>query len=183
MTTQIFSLFAFLSFFISQTAVSAITVLPSLKVTVPMQTQTTYYTCGPASSMSVLRYFGKGKGNSEMGLARLMDTSTATGTRFWNLANVLNNRGLKAVVKKGATVTDLRNALKLNQPVIMNIDDEGGHYVVLAGVDSKYIYFMDPWYDFTTYRKWGIQKFYNHWYDYHNGTRYNRLGIFVSKRL
>ncbi len=171
----------FLTYFVPNVSQARTQNLPGLSINVPMFNQSTYYTCGPASSMSVLKYFGLGKGNNEMYLANLMKTSTETGTRFWNLAEVLNQRGLSAVVYTGLSIADLRNALRKNQAVIINFDYDGGHYVVLAGMDNTHVYFMDPWYTFSTYQKWEIPHFEAQWYDSHDGVRYERLGIIIDK--
>ncbi len=176
MRSQIIFLFIFLTFLVPNIALSYQPTIP-----VPMFNQTTDYTCGPASSMSVLKYYGMSKGNSELKLAEEMGTIKTTGTRFWNLAKILEQKGLKAIVKLGTSLADLRAAAKLKQPVIINIDDEGGHYVVLAGFDKSHIFFMDPWFAYSTYTKWDIKTFEDHWYDTHEGVKYERLGIFISK--
>jgi predicted double-glycine peptidase len=181
MRTQFLLLFTFLTFFVPKVAFSFQVGLPSRSIPVPMFNQTTDYTCGPASSMSVLKYLGMSKGNSEMKLAEEMGTLTTTGTRFWNLAKIFEQKGLKAFVKIGTTIAELRAAVRLKQPVIINLDDEGGHYVVLAGFDKSNIFFMDPWYAYSSYRKWDLKKFEAHWYDSHDGVKYDRLGIFISK--
>jgi predicted double-glycine peptidase len=183
MNSKLFFLFVFLSLFISQTqAADRRNELPTLSMSLPIYTQTTYYTCGPSTAMSVLKYFGLDKGQSEMGLATKMQTLKSTGTRYWNMIKVLNTLGLYAKAYTGVSLTSLRNALKQKEAVIVNLDDDGGHYVVLAGMTDSHVYFMDPWYAYTTYTRWDIRNFERQWYDYHNGRRYSRLGIFISKK-
>lgn len=184
MSTKFLSLFVFLSLFIQSThAAPRRTELPSLSMKLPMFTQTTYYTCGPASSMSILKYYGLDQVTSEMDLAKKMQTLTSTGTRFWNLANTLKTLGLDAVTYTGVSIKTLKKALQMNQAVILNFDDDGGHYAVLAGLDNTHIYLMDPWYTHPTYTRWEIKSFERNWYDSHDGRLYRRLGVFINKKI
>jgi predicted double-glycine peptidase len=121
---------------------------------VPITHQATNYTCGPAALVSVLGYYGKSNTN-ESQLAELANTTQA-GTAILDLARVANNQGVLADFRDRLTWEDLEAVNRRGDLSIVAIQAWGddptayrsgwsdGHYVVVVGMDTEKIYFMDP---------------------------------------
>lgn len=151
--------------------------------------QTTDYTCGPASLLSVL-YYWKATDDEEPDLYGLLETTSKDGTRPEKLAEGARHYGLQAHLQDGLSLEDLKAALKRRETVILDIqawrdDDptpetwednwEDGHYVVLIGMDASYVYVMDP----STPLRYGYipaRELLTRWHDYHeaDGKRQER---------
>jgi len=137
--------------------------------------QTTEYTCGPASVITLLRYYGRE--GDEMTIAEEMGTSTTCGTNPDQMTDWLNRNGFTATWKEGGTLELIRENLDAQRPVLVEWSDWGGHWVVAIGYDTRnttnpmddVIIFADP-YDhhddnpdgFDTFN---AQRFYYMWYD------------------
>jgi len=119
--------------------------------------QSTEYSCGASSLQAVLSYWGKNV--DEQGLMQKLHTSSETGTYVGDIARVAREFGFSAEVKENLTLEDLHAALKKGLPVIVcgqawrsredsdksvQQDWENDHYVVVLGMDDKYIYYQDP---------------------------------------
>jgi len=142
--------------------------------------QTTEYTCGPSSVITLLNYY-KRTGN-EMKIASEMETDTTTGTTPEKMTAWLNKNGFKASWHEHGTLETLRNNLKKNKPTIVEWIDWGGHWVVVIGYDTRntkdpmddVIIFADP-YDRHDGNPDGItwfnaQRFYYMWFgELHTG--------------
>ena len=137
--------------------------------------QTTEYTCGPASVISLLRFYGR-DGN-EMSIANEMGTSTTNGTTPEQMTNWLNNNGFTASWQQYGSLDTLRNNLAANKPTLVEWSDWGGHWVLVIGYDTRgtsdlmddVIIFADPYdrhddnLDGVTW--FNAQRFYYMWYD------------------
>ncbi len=125
---------------------------------VPLIRQATHYSCGPASLLSILYYWGVYDGPESDLYARLA-TTEADGTRPDKLVAAAKAFGLAASMREGVTLCELRKALAAGQTVIVNFqawrdgktagtpwrqDWEDGHYAVLVGMTADKAYFMDP---------------------------------------
>ncbi len=131
--------------------------LPKTALRLPAMRQATDYSCGAASLLSVLTYWGVYDG-TESGLYKELETTPKDGTEPPSLARAAERRGLAAELREGMTVKDLRDAVARGATVILDIqawkdakstvswenDWDDGHYVVLAGVDDDNAYVMDP---------------------------------------
>jgi predicted double-glycine peptidase len=119
--------------------------------------QSTEYSCGAAALQAVLFHWGKEV--DEKKLMELLHTSPETGTYVGDIVRVSRMLGLKAELHENVTLEELHEALKQGESVIVcgqawrsredsdrsaQEDWEDGHYVVILGMDKKYVYYQDP---------------------------------------
>ena len=137
--------------------------------------QTTEYTCGPSAVLSLLNYLGKT--GDEMTIAKEMGTSTSIGTNPEQMTTWLNSHGFIASWHEEGTLEMIRANLKNKIPTLVEWSDWGGHWVLVAGYDTRnteildddVIIFADPYDrhdDFKDGLTWfNAQRFYYMWYD------------------
>ncbi len=119
--------------------------------------QSTEYSCGASALQAVLSYWGKDVEEQE--LMQRLNTSPETGTYVGDIVRVAREFGLNAEVKENLTLPDLHAALKKGMPVItcgqawrtredsdksVQEDWADDHYIVVLGMDDKYVYYQDP---------------------------------------
>jgi predicted double-glycine peptidase/uncharacterized membrane protein len=119
--------------------------------------QSTEYSCGASALQAVLSYWGKDVEEQE--LMQRLHTSAETGTYVGDIARVAREFGFSAEVKEDLTLPDLHAALTKGIPVIVcgqawrsredsdksaQEDWEDDHYIVVLGMDKKYVYWQDP---------------------------------------
>ena len=169
--------------------------LPAGALAVPLVRQATSYSCGAAALQSVLAYWGAYDGG-ESGLYALLATTPKDGTDPVHLASGAVHFGLKAELREGMTLDELRRLLDSGDTVILDLqawrvagatvswqdDWEDGHYVVLVGMDAKNAYVMDP----STLGRYAwlpLTELEERWHDYEDRDgpirRYLRLGIVI----
>lgn len=168
--------------------------MPADYLPLPITTQETNYSCGAASALSVLRYWQAYDGD-ERSLYELLGTKPQDGTPPESIARGLRQLGLRAELREGMTIGDLRAALRRGDSVILDIqawrEDEDtpwserwqdGHYVALVGMDEHYAYLMDP----STPDRYAyvpLPELLERWHDYEDRDgpprRYYQLGIVV----
>jgi predicted double-glycine peptidase len=122
---------------------------------VPIISQATPWTCGPASLMAALVYFGL-YDDTESRLATELGATPEQGIDPGSIAALARRLGLHAEVRTGLTLDDLAAELARGSVVILAVqawaarpvdpatDWEDGHYVVLVGIDEARVYAMDP---------------------------------------
>jgi len=137
--------------------------------------QTTEYTCGPASVVTLLKWYGRNA--DEMQLAKEMNTSSTCGTTPENMASWLDGHGFTVTWGENGTLEMLRENLKNKVPTLIEWSDWGGHWVVAVGYDTRnteslmddVIIFADPYDrhdDLEDGLDWfNAQRFYYMWYD------------------
>jgi len=159
--------------------------------------QSTEYSCGAAALQAVLSFWGKDL--SEQELIRLLHTSPDTGTYVGDIARVARELGFSASVREDISLDELHNALKKGESVIIcgqawrsredseksvQEDWEDGHYIVVLGMDRKYVYYQDPFIQrgkgFVTH-----QRFEQSWHNVRGKTAADtkkqvHLGVFIS---
>jgi predicted double-glycine peptidase len=140
---------------IAATATAHAQSLPPDALPVPLVRQIADYDCGAASLAAVLYYFRVFDGR-EPQLFRALHISTKDGVEPARIAEVARQHGLRAELRRDATVDELRAALSRREPVILDLqawpertrdwrsDWDDGHYVVLVGADAQFLYVMDP---------------------------------------
>ena len=168
---------------------------------VPDVRQSTAYSCGTAALQAVLHYYGIEE--REDRLMKELKTSPDEGTRPAEIVRVAKDHGLRAEMREGLAIEDLKAALDHGIPVIADIQAwkggdgsipswakswEDGHYVIVLGLDAALVYVEDP----ALLGCRGIiprAEFLERWHDYDGrppyeaGRRaYIRMGIFLEGR-
>jgi predicted double-glycine peptidase len=159
---------------------------------VPLISQATPWTCGAASLMAALVYFGvfdepESRLDSELG------ATPQDGVPPDRIADEARVFGLEADVRTEMTLADLAGELARGSVVIVALQAwpseagadpaagwEDGHYVVVVGLDGSRVYAMDPSVR-TGYAYLTRDAFMRRWHDYDvvDGRRlaWERLGI------
>lgn len=163
-------------------------------VPVPLISQSSPWTCGPAAVMAVLVYFGAFDG-AESQLDVELRATREDGTRVSDIVAVTRRFGLRAEARTGLALDDLRRELAGGAVVIVALQAwasgevtdwrshwEDGHYVVVVGVTEDRVYVMDPSVR-TGYAYLPREEFVERWHDYDvDGGRkvvWDRLGIVI----
>jgi uncharacterized protein len=130
---------------------SALVYLPDVR-------QGTNYTCGVSCMQSVLYYWGKDV--EEDDLARMLNTTSESGTYPQDMVSVARRLGFQAEYRDNLTLEDLEESLRQGIPVIIDgqawrdpADNstpwseewDEGHYMVVLGMDDQKVYLEDPW--------------------------------------
>ena len=169
-------------------------VAPQL-VPVPLISQSSPWTCGPAALMAVLVYFGVFD-ETESVLERELGATPEEGTAVTSLVAVARRYGLDADARTDLTLEDLDRALARGTVVIVALQAwadapvtdwrsrwEDGHYVVVVGVTAERVYVMDPSVR-TGYAYLPRAQFLDRWHDYDRQDPqtavWNRLGIVIT---
>jgi predicted double-glycine peptidase len=170
-----------------------------LLLTVPDVRQDTDYSCGASALQAVLAYWGIDVREST--LIKALRTDPKNGTRPEEIIRVARDYGLRAEIREGIGIPDLRRAWQNEIPVIVDIqawqdnpnvkpvwenDWEDGHYVVVIGIDERNIYVEDP----SLLGSRGVipqTEFLKRWHDYEGEPPYNsrdrtyvHLGMFIE---
>ncbi len=143
--------------------------------------------CGPASLKIVLDYYGIKK--SEKELARLCKVNKDLGTSAEKILSAARKMGLKTAVKNNSTFSDIERWINKNVPVIVNWFTRGrrnysdsdiadGHYSVVVGLDSKFIYLQDP--EIGKIRKLTRDDFQKVWFDF-SGRYINEKNLIIRQ--
>ncbi|HEY4393896.1 MAG TPA: cysteine peptidase family C39 domain-containing protein [Polyangia bacterium] len=163
-------------------------------VPVPLISQASPWTCGPAALMSVLVYFGVFD-DAESRLDAELGATPQDGTRVRALVAGARRFGLVADARTALELDDLENELSRGAVVIVALQAwatgtvtdwrshwEDGHYVVVVGLSDDRVYFMDPSVR-TGYAYLPRAAFVDRWHDYdlEAGRKvvWNRLGIVI----
>jgi hypothetical protein len=179
------------------------TSLPNNSIRLPLMRQSTFYTCGVASLQSCLYYWQVYDSTEEV-LALECGTTEENGTPPENIVRVAQSYNVTAFMRENNTLDDLEAAIHRGYTVILDVqawtgsaaddyygdppvdwrnDWEDGHYVVLVGMDEKYVFIMDPSTG-GTYAYVPRDEFLDRWHDYStlvDGTRkeYIHMAIFI----
>ena len=129
---------------------------------IPYFKQETEWTCGPAVMRMILASFGIQKTEEE--LAMQLETNTEKGTWYGNLLKLAEIYGFRYLSDINGTLSDLKNLTKEGFKVIVCYycpEEDTDHYAVVKGIDSDFIYLLDPWYgpDYSV----SLSEFINMW--------------------
>lgn len=151
------------------------------------------YTCGSASLLAVLYFYGLYDDNEKQ-LTKELDTNSEEGTSLDKIQQISKKYGLTCKVQEDCEIEDLQKAINSGHPVILNFqawsnnkikdwkkDWKDGHYAVLIGIDDKKLYIRDP----SLYNKVGIlsiDEFKDRWHDVgeEKGKKLHNVAIFFS---
>lgn len=111
------------------------------------------YDCGAGATGIVLANFGSPRINHDLIMSALRVRRNGTDPK--NIENFFKKRRkFEVYSKEGATIADLKNELEYGNLCMVLYQGsgtrgevsrlEGGHYSVVAGISSKYIYLLDP---------------------------------------
>lgn len=120
--------------------------------------QTTEYSCGPATIMSLLRFYNMIKPEdmnkiTEKRIIKEMRTNPDTGTNPQQMISWLQHHGFEVKYGENGTIEMLVNYLNQGIPVIVEWIDWGGHWELVVGYDQAgksidgdkdTIFFADP---------------------------------------
>jgi len=110
--------------------------------------QTTEWTCGPASALMVMEWYGKRNGADDVDLVKYRPNTNPGATDLQEMINIFNGFGDATGQKwdlystydlaDPATVpeTMILDTLKKGEPVIIGWDEWGGHWQVIIGYDT-----------------------------------------------
>lgn len=121
----------------------------------PDRRQQTEHSCGHAAIDSVLSFFNL----PECGRVTL--ANAVDGMDPATVEAVLRSKGL-SVLSGTMTVRDLKHLCDSGRPVLCPVSWAGGHWVVVAGVERRGVYYQDP---AEGPKRKGVQEFLNAWRD------------------
>lgn len=113
---------------------------------VPFFTQSTDFTCGPASLQMVLAFYAKHLSEAE--LSFLLDTDPEIGTTKAKMEEVAQAHSLHAYSKENADIADIKQLMLQNIPVIvryLELEKDEDHYGVVVALSDFDIVLNDPW--------------------------------------
>jgi predicted double-glycine peptidase len=105
------------------------------------------YTCGAAAMRMVLEQLGIKK--TEKQLVKLLKTNKVRGTWHKAFSRIAKKYALHHVEKRNAKISDLKRLQKEKYLIIVCYfisSEKIDHYAVVRKIDSKYIYFWDPFF-------------------------------------
>ncbi len=113
------------------------------------------YSCGVASALSILRYYGI-EDERERKLEKTLKTTPKNGTHLIHIMKLFTHRGLTIDAGK-MTIADVEKYIDKGIPVLVMIQARSnkkkidyaktraeGHYVVVIGYNKEYLFFDDP---------------------------------------
>ncbi|TXT42170.1 MAG: hypothetical protein FD137_2208 [Spirochaetes bacterium] len=157
---------------------------PRTMLDIPDVRQSTPYTCGVASALAILGYYGIEA--REDSLAERFGTTEESGTSPQQIVAGFVSYGLEAILKVDTSFEDLSANLRDGIPTMVAIQAwldpypavdwganwEDGHWVIVIGMDYRNIYFEDP--SLLGTRGWMPKdEFLARWHDYAGAGPYN----------
>jgi ABC-type bacteriocin/lantibiotic exporter with double-glycine peptidase domain len=119
--------------------------------------QPDWFTCGARSTFMVMKHFGSRRGYERV--ERDLQTTT-DGTYETHVIRVLRESGLRAGRRRGMKMADLERLLARGGVLIADVDD-GGHYMVVHGLDRQSVRVADP--SFLSLRRVSRARFRKRW--------------------
>jgi predicted double-glycine peptidase len=158
--------------------------------------QVTEYSCGACALQAVLSFWGKEV--DEEDLMKILHTTSEEGTYPENIVRGAQSLGFHAEARDHLTLDEVQKFTAEGQPMIalaqvwrseksspglVAEDWDNGHYIVVLGVDDKYVYFQDP-YARMSKAFMPRKTFVEHWHqamggDLKKNPKLMQLGIFV----
>jgi len=158
-------------------------------IRIPLVRQPDSWSCGVASVLSVLSYYGKEMGYED--IAKGVKATKADGADHRNIITFLKEQGLEVELHKGMLLSDLQSFIDNGTPVIVviqawspNPDDyeknwDSGHYAVVVGYDLENIYLMDPS-TIGNYTYIPREEFSKRWHDQDQEIKLRQAGLVIK---
>jgi predicted double-glycine peptidase len=159
-------------------------------IEIPNYRQTTDYTCGATSLLSILVYYGFYE-DTEMSLAKKLNTDPEWGTDPEDIKHLLTEYGFEIESRNMMSFSDLEMIVNAKMPVLITYQAwsesdahwsecwEDGHYSVVIGIDDKNVYLEDP----SITGEIGYiprKEFLDRWHDIdRNGNELNQFGLVI----
>jgi uncharacterized protein len=158
--------------------------------------QCTEYSCGASALQMVLSYWGREV--AETKLMKLLKTTPEAGTYPENIVSGAQALGFDARIKENLTLGEVAKFTADGKPMIALAqvwrsqsnsgrsaaeEWDNGHYIVVLGVDARYVYFQDPYMRMS--KAFVPRKtFEDHWHqvmggDLERNPKLIHLGIFI----
>jgi len=149
---------------------------PAKFIQVPQIMQAADYTCGVASTLSLINFW-TGEFWLQDDLAVVLNATEEDGTNVASIVAFAENDGYEVETYTGLQLQDLHDYIDQGLPVLILIqawpeqpvknwtnDWQDGHYVVVIGYDDRNMYMMDPSTigDFASVQN---QEFLDRWHD------------------
>lgn len=158
-------------------------------IPVPVVYQSRSYDCGAAALRAVCQFWGVGP-DEEDEFIKICGSDPKDGTRPDDIIRVARSFGLKALMKVGMSLDELKKIIDSGRPIICALqaydededlsDDDSGHYVVAIGYDSDNILFQDPSIKNNLRGRLSYEDFEERWHDIDaDGRRLRRFGIII----
>ena len=128
----------------------------------PYYKQETVWTCGASVMRMALEKCEIKK--SEKQVVKILKTNKIRGTWHKDFPRVAEKYKLNYVVKRNATIDDLKYFQKKGYTIIICYyypSEKVDHYSILKSIDSENIYFYDPW--FGENHKYSLKYFNRIW--------------------
>lgn len=107
--------------------------------TFPRSIQLNNYTCGPRCVHSIFKYF---KLRVPYKNIEKLCKTTPKGTYAYCIVQALLKHRLSAAIWATISKKQIRNLLDMGRVLLCYVDDD--HYVVVHGMDNKWVYLSDP---------------------------------------
>ena len=110
--------------------------------------QETCWTCGPACAKMFLKSIGINK--KEKQLIPILATNKIAGTKNGGFYNFAKKYKFSYVIANDSSISDLKKLMKKKYFIIVSYyitSDKAHHYSVVKKIDSKKIYFLDPYFE------------------------------------
>lgn len=128
----------------------------------PYYKQETKYTCGAAAMRMILECLGIKK--TEKQIVKLLGTNQVRGTWNKDFPILVEKYKLNYTVRRKASIKDMKSCLKQGYYIIVCYfypPEKVDHYSVVKKIDTKNIYFWDPW--FGPNHSYSLKKFKTIW--------------------
>jgi ABC-type bacteriocin/lantibiotic exporter with double-glycine peptidase domain len=164
----------------------------NIKLPVPLVCQSDYCACG-AACLCAIHYYWRGGSKKyyfEKNFSDLLGRKPLKGITVSALLKATKRLKFKAFYKTNLTINDLDEFLRLGFTQILFMQGGGknsiyksewkkGHAAVLVGLNSKYVYLMDPGFR-QHYVRISIKTFLDRWHAYDGSSNAEHGAIIIA---
>jgi predicted double-glycine peptidase len=109
--------------------------------------QETEWTCGPAVWRMILNSMGHKRTENE--LVNILKSNSSTGTSYSRFKKIAECYKMDYIEGSGKGTESIKTLIESGYTVIVCYyipEEREDHYSIVKRIDSKFIYFIDPWY-------------------------------------